>query len=125
VGRPHHRHRASAKLRAPAESAAVAAAASSRRRSRKRRQQQSHKYDHADATIDLDPDWDALPRDEPVASTVGSDRGAGSLGFAGTVSKDSEQATGFATLPSDDFGGGPNMPMLPHTWTPKDGKDIP
>jgi PPE family protein len=37
----------------------------------------------------------------------------------------SEQATGFATWPSDDFGGGPNMPMLPHTWTPKDEEDIP
>jgi hypothetical protein len=50
---------------------------------------------------------------------------AKSLGFAGTVSKDSEQATGFATLPSGDVGGGPNTPMLPHTWTPKDGKGIP
>jgi PPE-PPW subfamily C-terminal region len=48
-------------------------------------------------TTCFDPDWAALLRDEPVASTVGSDRGAGSLGFAGTVSKDSEQATGFAT----------------------------
>jgi len=63
--------------------------------------------------------------DEPVASAVASGSGAGSLGFAGTVSKDSEQATGFGTLPSDDFGGGPTAPMLPNTWTPKDGKDIP
>ncbi|MDT5354544.1 MAG: hypothetical protein QOJ56_3076 [Mycobacterium sp.] len=47
---------------------------------------------------------------------VASDRGAGSLGFAGTVAKGSEQAAGLATLPGDDFGGGPSMPMLPHTW---------
>jgi PPE-repeat protein len=62
---------------------------------------------------DIDPDWDTPPTDGPVAS----DSGAGSLGFAGTVSKASEQAAGLATLPSDDFGGGPSVPMLPHTWT--------
>jgi PPE-repeat protein len=61
----------------------------------------AHKYDHAE------------------------DRGAGSLGFAGTVSKDSGQASGFTIMPSDDFGRGSNMPMLPHTWTPEDGKEIP
>ena len=61
-----------------------------------------------DLEIDLDPD-------APTAS----DRGAGSLGFAGTVSKRSEQAAGLATLASDDFGGGPSMPMLPHTWAPE------
>jgi PPE-repeat protein len=47
---------------------------------------------------------------------VASDRGAGPLGFAGTVSKGSGQAAGLATLPSDEFGGGPSMPMLPNTW---------
>jgi PPE-repeat protein len=104
-----------ARLKAPAESAAVAAAGAARRRSRKRRTQQAHRHDFADATMDydIDPDWDTPPTDGPVAS----DSGAGSLGFAGTVSKASEQAAGLATLPSDDFGGGPSVPMLPHTWT--------
>jgi PPE-repeat protein len=66
---------------------------------------------------DVDPDWDAPPTDGLVASKTASDTGAGSLGFAGTVSKASEQAAGLATLPSDDFGGGPSVPMLPHSWT--------
>ncbi len=116
---------ASATLRAPAESAAVAAASAARRRSRKRRQQQSHRHDFADATMDyeVDPDWGEPPPE--VVSTVASDSAAGPLGFAGTVSKGSEQATGLATLSDDDFGTGPSAPMLPHTWTPKDGEDSP
>ena len=109
----------SAKLKAPAESAAVAAAAAARRRSRKRRQQQMHRHDFANATMDydVDPNWGSPPHDEPVAASVASDSGAESLGFSGTVSKTSEQAAGLAALPSDDFGGGPSLPMLPHTWT--------
>jgi len=66
---------------------------------------------------DIDLAWDAPPTDGPVASKTASGSGAGSLGFAGTVSKASEQAAGLATLPGDDFGGGPGVPMLPHTWT--------
>jgi PPE-repeat protein len=54
-----------------------------------------------------------------VASTVASDQGAGNLGFAGTVSKDSTQAAGLATLSDDEFGGGASMPMLPGTWDPE------
>ena len=119
---------AGARLRAPAEAAAIAAAAAARRRTRSRRRQYARKYDYADAfmDVDIDPDWDATPPDEPVASTAASDRGAGSLGFAGTVSQGSKQATGLATLPGDDFGNGPTMPMLPNTWSPEapqgDGK---
>jgi PPE-repeat protein len=111
----------SAKSKAPAESAAVAAAAGARRRSRKRRQQQMHRHDFADATMDYEagPNWGSPPHDEPVAATVASDSGGGSLGFAGTVSKGSEDAAGLATLSDGDFGGGPSIPMLPHTWTPE------
>jgi PPE-repeat protein len=54
-----------------------------------------------------------------VASTTASDQGAGSLGFAGTVSKGSAHAAGLATLSDDEFGGGPTMPMLPKTWDPE------
>ncbi|MGA9613386.1 MAG: hypothetical protein WBS15_17975, partial [Mycobacterium sp.] len=99
-----------------------------RRRTRSLRRQYARKYDYADAfmDVDVDPDWSATPPDEPVASTAASDRGAGSLGFAGTVSQGSKQATGLATLPGDDFGNGPTIPMLPNTWLPEapqgDGK---
>jgi PPE-repeat protein len=111
---------ATARLRAPAEAAAIAAAAAARRRTRTRRRQHARKYNYADAfmDVDVDPDWDATPPEEPVASTAASDRCAGPLGFAGTVSQSSEQATGLATLPGDDFGSGPSMPMLPNTWSP-------
>jgi PPE-repeat protein len=64
-----------------------------------------------DMNIDVDPDWGAT-------STSASDQGAGNLGFAGTVSKGSEKASGLATLSGDEFGGGPSMPMVPGTWSP-------
>ncbi len=66
-----------------------------------------------------------LSRHSPVASTVTSGSGAGPLGVAGTVGNAGEQATGLATLSDDDFGGGPSVPMLPHTWTPEEGRDRP
>jgi hypothetical protein len=97
--------------RAPAAAAAVAAAA--KEKTRTRRRQRAKQADQADEfmdmNVDVDPDWSA--------STVASDRGAGSLGFAGTVSKSSERATGLATLADDGFGSGPSMPMLPGTWS--------
>ena len=69
--------------------------------------------------VEVDPDWDAQADRPPVASTVASDRGAGSLGFAGTVAKGSEQAAGLATLRGNEFGDGPRMPMVPGTWGPE------
>jgi PPE-repeat protein len=114
---------ASARAQAPAEAAAVAAAASARLRSRKQRRQRAHQYDYADAFMDIDvnPDWDAPSEHDPVGSTVASERAAGPLGFVGTLTEGGEQATGLATLPGDDFGAGPSMPMLPNTW-PSEGK---
>jgi len=109
---------ASTKLRAPAEAAAVAAAAATRRRARQRRRAELHEYGDAFMDVDVDPDWDRSP-EQPVTSTVASDQGAGTLGFAGTVSKGREQATGLSTLPGDEFGGGPTLPMLPNTWSPE------
>jgi hypothetical protein len=95
-----------------AAAAAVAAAAKGKTRTRRRRRAEIHDHadEFADMNVDVDPDWGA-----PTAS----DRGAGPLGFAGTVSKGSELATGLATLSDDGFGNGPTMPMLPNTWTPK------
>jgi PPE-repeat protein len=115
----------SAKLKAPAEWAAIATAAAARRRSRKRRTQQVYRHDFADVTMDyeVEPDWGNPPPE--VATTVASDSGAGPLGFAGTVARGGEEATGLATLSNDEFGAGPSVPMLPHTWTPRDGEDSP
>lgn len=97
--------------KAPEAAAAVAAAAApGRSRRRRRAKQQGHADEFADMNIDVDPDW-------ATTSTVASDRGAGNLGFAGTVSKGSDKASGLATLSGDDFGGGPSMPMLPGTWS--------
>ena len=95
-----------------AAAAAVAAAAKGKTRTRRRRRAEilDHADEFADMNVDVDPVWGA-----PTAS----DRGAGPLGFAGTVSKGSEQATGLATLSDDGFGNGPSMPMLPNTWIPE------
>jgi PPE-repeat protein len=72
--------------------------------------------DYADEFADMDSDLD--PSVEPEeASVLASDRGAGPLGFVGTVHKDTAaQAAGLATLSGNGFGGGPSMPMVPGTW---------
>jgi PPE-repeat protein len=99
--------------KAPAAAAAVAAAAAApaRTRRRQRAKQRGTADEFMDMNIGVDPDWDA--------STASSDRGAGPLGFSGTLAKGSEHATGLATLSDDGFGSGPSMPMLPNTWTPE------
>jgi PPE-repeat protein len=96
--------------RAPAAAAAVAAAAKDRTRTRRRRRakQRGHGDEFADMNVEVDPDWGA--------STAASDRGAGPLGFSGTMAKSSEKAAGLTTLSDDGFGVGPSMPMLPGTW---------
>ena len=102
-----------ARPRRPRLPAAVAAAAQeqTRKRRRRRAEQRDHADEFADMNVDVDPDWGT--------STEASDRGAGPLGFSGTVSKGSEQAAGLATLSDDGFGNGPSMPMLPNTWSPE------
>ena len=113
-----------AKRKAPEPDAAVAATAAAvrdqaRARRRRRAKQRGYGDEFADMDVEVDPDWGAPPGEEPVASTVASDRGAGTLGFAGTVSKGSAQAAGLTTLSGNEFGGGPRMPMLPNTWNPE------
>ena len=79
-----------------------------------------HAYEFADMNVEVDPDWSTQVDREPVASMVASDRGAGPLGFAGTVDKDTvAAAAGLATLSSNGFGIGPTMPMVPATWGPE------
>ncbi|MCV7145116.1 PPE family protein [Mycobacterium riyadhense] len=50
-------------------------------------------------------------------SVVASDRGTGTLGFAGTAGKQTVgQPCGLTVLRGDQLGGGPRMPMLPSSW---------
>ena len=95
--------------KAPAAAAAIAAATREQARKPRRRRAKQRGYgdEYMDMNVDVDPDWGA-----PTAS----DRGAGPLGFAGTVSRGVEQAAGLATLHGDEFGAGPTMPMVPGTW---------
>jgi PPE-repeat protein len=114
----------SAKRKAPEpDSAAAAAAAAAREQARARRRQRAKQRGYGDEFMDMnvevDPDWGGPPGEEPAASTVASDRGAGPLGFAGTVPKDTAaRAAGLTTLAGDEFGGGPTLPMMPGSWDP-------
>ncbi len=72
-----------------------------------------------DMNVEVDPDWGSSPGAEFATSTTASDRGAASLGFAGTASREEARgAAGLTALASDSFGGDPTLPMIPSTWTP-------
>ena len=106
-------HEPTSRGAAEAPAAAAAAAFRTTDRIRTRRRQRGRQHAHAHEFMDMNMDV------EPDASTAPSDRYAGPLGFAGTVSKSAELVTGLATLNGDGFGGGPSMPMLPNTWSPR------
>jgi PPE-repeat protein len=109
------------------DAAVVAAgAAATAREQRRRRRSGLRGYGHEfmDMDVTVDPDWGPTPAREPSATTS-SDRGAGTLGFAGTArEKSSAEAAGLTTLGGYELGGGPTMPMLPGTWDP-DRADAP
>ncbi|WP_343572886.1 PPE family protein [Mycobacterium sp.] len=94
------------------EIAAAAAVSGVQRRRRRRAGSRGHGDEHVDMNVQVDPNWGAPP------GAAGSDRGAGPLGFAGTVGKSAVAAAGLATLADDYFGSGPTMPMVPGTWNP-------
>jgi PPE-repeat protein len=102
--------------------AAAAAAAAAREQSRARRRRRAAMRGHQPGYRYefLDSDDEAGPSAAEPAATAASDRGAGALGFAGTVRKGAAEAAGLATLAGDEFGGGPPVPMLPGTWQPGD-----
>ena len=115
---------AGAKKKAPeadTAAAAAAAAAGEQARARRRRRAKLRGYgnEYMDINVQVEPDWDARPGAESVGSTLASDQGAGTLGFAGTARRDAAvEAAGLATLAGDGFGGGPSVPMVPSTWEP-------
>ena len=94
--------------KSPAAAAALAAGTQDRTRTRRRRRVRlhAHAHEYMDMNVGVEPD----------RGPMATDRGAGPLGFTGTVTKGGGQATGLATLSEDGFSGGPSLPMLPNTW---------
>jgi PPE-repeat protein len=98
----------------PEAAVATAAASAAREQRRRRRLPGLRGYcdEFMEMNINVDPDWGTPP--EPA---LASDHGAGPLGFAGTVRKETAAAAaGLTTLAGDEFGGGPVMPMVPGSW---------
>ncbi|MDT5174809.1 MAG: hypothetical protein QOG37_2060 [Mycobacterium sp.] len=118
---PTLRDRTAAK--APAAGIPAAAAgisAREKRRARKRRAATMPERQYGDEFMDYDDGAGSGPSTEPLESreplVAASTRGAGAMGFGGTAVKDDVDAAGLFTLPADEFGGGPTIPMLPTTW---------
>jgi hypothetical protein len=68
------------------------------------------------------------PPEEPITPEriTASDRGAGTLGFAGAAAKRATAlAQGLAHLDSGEFDGAPREPMLPGTWNDRLGPERP
>jgi PPE-repeat protein len=95
--------------------AAAAAAASARERRKARRKRGAIARDYGDEYMDLEAD---SPEPPPIETprVSASTKGAGPMGFSGTVGQGTAEATGLTTLAGDSFGGGPKTPMLPGTW---------
>lgn len=85
----------------------------------RRRRAKDRQIERGWGYMDLEPD----SGEEPVPGSAASDRGARTLGFAGTVPKQTAAAARLTTLVDDEFGGGPRMPMMPGTWEPESGGD--
>ena len=96
----------------PEGAAAAGTAAPNAARARRRRRAGLRGYgdEFMAMNINVDPDWGS-----PESASSG--QGAGPLGFAGTIRKETvPAAAGLTTLAGDEFGGGPTMPMVPGSW---------
>ena len=102
----------------PAAASGVAASAAERRSRRRRQKDDLKGRGYADAYLDYEDEPDQDPPSAPEPRVTASTRGAGRMGFAGTVPTGTAQAAGLTTLAEDSFGGGPKSPMLPGTWDP-------
>ncbi len=107
----------------PAAASGAAASAAARRKRRRKQQEDIKGRGFADAYLDYEdePDVEQPPRTEPRVTASG--RGAGPMGFSGTVGTSTDAATGLTTLAGDRYGGGPTSPMLPGTWDPSADPD--
>jgi PPE-repeat protein len=104
----------------PATVPAAAAAVPSRAEARARRRRRAAMRDYGDEFLEMESDI-GVPPDygdrEELVSAVASGNGAGTLGFAGTAHKDTAVgAAGLTKLAGDEFGRGPQLPMVPSTW---------
>ncbi|MFV0495832.1 PPE family protein [Mycobacterium sp.] len=128
---PNLTNRASAS--APASTipaAAAAAAAGSKAKTRRRRRAGITEKGHRDEYMTLDDTpaaadtpWGEQPP-ETLGTAAASNAGAGPLGFTGTATKTrAGEAAGLTTLAGDQFGNGPEAPMMPTTW--QDAEDDP
>lgn len=103
-----------------AEEAAVALPAHSQARSHQRRRAKLTKIGRGFEYADLEPDTNQEPNPssgEQWIAPADCDRGARTLGFAGTAPKQITAApTGLRALADDGVRGGPAMPMMPGTW---------
>jgi PPE-repeat protein len=97
-----------------AAAAGTAAPKAARARRRRRAGLRGHGDEFMAMNVNVDPDWGP-------PESASSDHGAGPLGFAGTVRKETVAAAGLTTLAGDEFGSGAPMPMLPSTWD-REGK---
>ncbi|MEB3031582.1 PPE family protein [[Mycobacterium] nativiensis] len=96
-----------------APGAAVTESQAQKRSRRQRAKQRGFGDEYMDMNIGVSPDW-AGPHDPSGASA--SDRGAGALGFAGTVPAADRQAAGIAVLTGNGLDTEPRVPMLPGSW---------
>ncbi len=71
---------------------------------------------YGDEFLDMDSDSGFGPSTGDHGAQA-SGTGAGTLGFAGTATKERRvRAVGLTALAGDEFGNGPRMPMVPGTW---------
>lgn len=106
---------------AAASAAAAAASALAKRKARRKRGATIKERGYADAYMDYEPEPDPEPTPREQPRTTASSRGAGQIGFTGTVTESDTQAAGLTELSGDSFGGGPTEPLLPGDWNPEGG----
>lgn len=118
VIRDHTAAKAPASGSAAAVGSAAALTAMERRKRRRKKAAEIRDFAYADEYMDYDEDDQRPPvphQEEPAVRASG--RGAGPMGFSGTVTGDGK-AAGLTEMSGDQFGGGPVDPMLPGTWSP-------